>query len=81
MCSDFPGSPVVKILPSKVGASSIPGQRRKISHASWPKNSNIKEKQYCNKFNKDFKNGSSQKNILKIYILLFWSAVFYIFQL
>ena len=26
-------------------------------HASGPKNPNIKQKQYCNKFNKDFKNG------------------------
>ena len=33
----------------------------KISHALWPKNQNVKQKQYCNKFNKDFKNGPSQK--------------------
>ena len=37
--------------------SSIPGQEAKIPHASRPKNPNIKQKQYCNKFNTDFKNG------------------------
>ena len=30
---------------------SIPGQEAKIPHASWPKNQNIKQKQYYNKFN------------------------------
>ena len=35
--------------------SSIPGQGVKIPYASWPKKQNIKHKQYCNKFNKDFK--------------------------
>ena len=30
-----------------------------------PKTQNIKQKQYCNKFNKDFKNGPHQK-IIKI---------------
>ena len=29
------------------------------------KNQNIRQKQYCNKFNKDFKNGPLQKKILK----------------
>ena len=55
---DFPGGPVVETSPSDVGGvGSIPGQGAKIPHASWPKNQNIKQKQYCNKFNKDFKNG------------------------
>ena len=54
----FPDGPVVKTSPSKAGgASLIPGQRIKIPTASQPKNQNIKQKQYCNKFNKDFKNG------------------------
>ena len=35
--------------------------RSKIPHASQPKNQNIKRKQYCNKFNKDFKNDPHQK--------------------
>ena len=59
---DFPGSPVVKTSPSNAGgAGSIPSQGAKIPHASGPKNQNIKQKQYCNKFNKDFKNGPYQK--------------------
>ena len=29
------------------------------------KNQNVKQKQYCNKFNKDFKNGPHQKKVLK----------------
>ena len=53
---------MVKTVPSSVGgAGSIPGRRTKIARASWPKNQNIKQKQYCNKFNKDFKNGPHQK--------------------
>ena len=43
---------------------SIPGQGAKIPHASQPKNQNIKQKQYCNKFNKDLKNGPHQKKNL-----------------
>ena len=57
---DFPGSPVVKTLPSDAGAAgSNPGWEAKILHASWPKK-NIKQKQHCNKFNKD-----PHKNLLK----------------
>ena len=49
---DFPGGPVVKTSPSNAGnAGSIPGQGAKIPQVSWPKNQNIKQKQYCNKFN------------------------------
>ena len=40
---------------------SIPDQGAKIPHAAQPKNPNIKQKQYCNKFNKDFKNCPHQK--------------------
>ena len=59
---DFPGSPVVKTLPSNGGgAGSNPGQGAKIPHAWRPKKQNIKQKQYCNKFNNDFKNGPHQK--------------------
>ena len=36
---------------------SILGQGAKILYASRPKNQNIKQKQYCNKFHKDFLNG------------------------
>ena len=53
---DFSGSPAVKTLSSHAAdAGSIPGQGAKIPHTSWPKNKNIKQKEYCNKFNKDFK--------------------------
>ena len=55
---DFPGGPGVKTLPSKAeGMGSIPGRGVKIPHASWPKNWNIKQKQYF----KDFKKGPHQK--------------------
>ena len=59
---DFPGGPVVETLHSNAGGvGSIPGGGTKIPHASRPKNQNIKQKQYGNKFNKDFKNGPHQK--------------------
>ena len=52
---DFPGSPVVKISPSKAGerVQSLFGELR--SHML------LAKKQYCNKVNKDFKNGPHQK--------------------
>ena len=53
---DFPGRPVVKTSPSSAGGSgSIPGRGAKILRATPGKNQNINQKQYCNKFNKDFK--------------------------
>ena len=39
----------------------MPGQGFKIPHASRPNKRNMKQKQCCNKLNKDFKNGSHQK--------------------
>ena len=57
-----PGCPVFKASlsnPERVG--SIPGQKAKIPQASQPKNQNIKQKQNCNKFNKDFKKWSTSK--------------------
>ena len=55
---DFPYGPVVENKPSNVGgAGSIPGWGAKMPQALWPRNQNIKQKQYCNKFNKDHKNG------------------------
>ena len=56
---DFPGGPVVRTSPSNArGVSSIPGQGAKSPHASGPNlpTPNMRQKQYCNKFNKDFKN-------------------------
>ena len=60
---DFPGGPVVTTLPSNAGvADLIPGQGSKIPCASQPKNQNITQKQYCDKFNEDLKkNGPRQK--------------------
>ena len=54
---ELPGGPVVRTLGAftAVGSGSIPGRGGKIPHVSWPKNQNMKQKQYCNKFNKDFK--------------------------
>ena len=54
LLGDFPGGPAVKTLPSSAGAvGSIPGQGAEIPYASRPKSQNMKQKQYCNKFNKD----------------------------
>ena len=47
---------MVGTLPSTVGgAGSDPSKEAKIPYAFPPENK--KRKQYCNKFNKDFKNG------------------------
>ena len=64
---DVLGCPVVKTSPSKAGGTGlIPGQGAKIQKASRPKNQNMKQKQYCNKFKKDFKNGPHQKKFLSV---------------
>ena len=58
----FPGSPVVKTSPTNAGdADLIPDLEAKIPYSSGPKNQSIKQKQYCNKSNKDFKNGPPKK--------------------
>ena len=36
------------------GMDPIPDQRAKIPRASQPKNQSMQQKQYCNKFHKDF---------------------------
>ena len=55
---EFPGCSVVKTSPSYTrGVGLISGQAATFPHASWPKNQNIKQNQYCNKFNKENKNG------------------------
>ena len=54
---------MVKTLPSNAGCvGSIPGQGAKIPHALSSENQSIKQKQYGNKFSKDF------LNILNIYL-------------
>lgn len=53
---DLPGGPVGKTPPSDAaGIDVVPGQRAKIPHASQPKHQNMKQKKYCDKFNKDLK--------------------------
>ena len=53
---------MVKTSPSNAGGiGSIPGWGAKIPHPPWPENQNIKQKQYCNTFNKDFKKWSTSK--------------------
>ena len=42
------------------GGGSIPRQGAQIPHALWSKNQKIEQK-YCNKLNKDFKNGPHLK--------------------
>ena len=62
---DFPGGPVVKTSPSNAaGVGLIPGPGAKIPHASGPKNQHIKQKQYCNKFNKDLNFFFKKKKII-----------------
>ena len=65
---DFPGDPVVKTsLSCAAGEGSIPGWGADTQHVSRQKKTkqNIKQKQYCNKLNKDFKNGPHQKKSLR----------------
>ena len=38
------------------GVGLIPSHEVLIPHTSWTKKQNIKQKSYCNKLNKDFKN-------------------------
>ena len=55
---DFCCGPVVKTSRSNAGdVGLISGLEIKIPHGLQPQNQNINQKQYCNKFNKDFKNG------------------------
>ena len=68
MAQGFPGGPAVETPPSAAGwegAGFICGQGAKIPRAFWPKTQNMKQKQYGNKFNKDFKNGPRPKLLKK----------------
>ena len=63
---------MVRTSPSNAGGvCSIPGQGARIPHALQSKSQNIKQKQCCNKFNKDFENGPHQKK--KIPMCAYWS--------
>ena len=59
---------MAKILSSNAGDGGFtPGLEAKIPYALWPENQDIKQqKQYCNKFNKDFKNGAHLKKKKKL---------------
>ena len=61
-------------LPMQRGAGSIPSQGAGIPHASRTKNkqTNIKQNQYCNKFNKDLKKWSTLE---KVDITIFFGFV------
>ena len=49
---------MVKTSPSSTGSVGlIPGQEAEIPCDLWSEYQNIKPKQYCNQFNKDFNNG------------------------
>ena len=62
---DLSGRPVVKTLPSSArGWGSIPAREAKVPHAEKLKHKKT-QKQYCNRFNKDFKNGPSKKKDYK----------------
>ena len=56
------------------GVGLIPNWGAKIPCASQPKKQNIKQKQYCNNFNKDFKNGPHQKKSKKKKKISFFKA-------
>ena len=61
---NIPGSAVVKSWPFNAGSvGSMPGQGCKIPYTLWPKRKKyIKQKQYCNKFNKGFIKKREEKN-------------------
>ena len=73
---------MVKTSPSKAGdSSSTPGQGLKIPHALRQKNQIIKQKQYCNKFNKDYKNGPHQKLFKKLFLKIMHVIIYEVAQL
>ena len=62
---------MVKTLPSNAGGVGLlPGWGAKIPHALWPKKQNIKQKQYCNKFSRDFKMVYIQKKFFLMATIL-----------
>ena len=69
---DFPGGSVTGTSPSNTeGVGLIPSPGAGIPRAGWPKNQNIKHKQYSNKFNIRFQKWStSRKKVLKFFFQL-----------
>ena len=65
---DFPGRQVVETwLSNADGVSLIPDKGAKVPYSSWPKNQNIRQKQYCKKSNKDLLKGG--KNLLSQFLM------------
>ena len=59
----LPCGPVVRTPHSNAGSvGSDPGWEAKVPHASESKSQNLRQKQYHNKFSKDFKNGPQKKS-------------------
>ena len=59
---------MVKTSPSSARCTgSIPGQEQRSHVPCDQKNQDIKQKQYCSRFNKDCKNGLHPKKKVKIY--------------
>ena len=57
---------MVKTSPSKAeDAGLLPGWGTKIPHALWSESQNIKQKEYCSKFNKNKKSFTLKKKSLK----------------
>ena len=53
---------MVKTSPSKAeDAGLLPGWGTKIPHALWSESQNIKQKEYCSKFNKNKKSFTLKK--------------------
>ena len=66
---------MVKTLASNAGVvGSIPVGELRSHMPHWPKNQNIKQKQYCNKFSKDLKKRK------KVHIMSFSRMQFWILQ-
>ena len=60
-----PGGSMVETSPSNAGdVGSVSGQGTEIPPTLQPKNQNVRQRQYCNEFSKDFKNGPHQKILI-----------------
>ena len=56
---------MIKTSPSNAAGAALNSVRGvQIPHTSWLRNQNMKHKQYCNKFNKDYKKWPASKEII-----------------
>ena len=59
---------MVQALPTSAGGVGlIPSWGTNIPHASWPKNQNLKQKQYCNKLKPSEPPGNPPINSIKTF--------------